>query len=69
MIDAEDAARELDKAGDVLEQVHRYLYAMNDMNAGLHLAPTVRPSPLTVRVECALEEARGAAERFRKEDT
>lgn len=68
-IDPEDAARELDKAADVLYECVRYFehyfehYAA--MNAALHLAPEVRPAPLAVRVAIALDEARRSAERFR----
>ncbi len=64
-VNAEEAARELDKAADALEAALRHLRAANEANAALHLATTVRPSPLTVAVETALEGARRAAERFR----
>lgn len=67
MIDPTDAARELDKAADALAAACRYLELQNEMNAALHLADTVRPSPLTSRVESAAAEARQAAERFREE--
>jgi hypothetical protein len=67
MIDPEDAARELDKAADVLDQVDRHLSAVAEGNAALHLAETVRPSPLAIRVETARDEARNSARRFRAE--
>jgi hypothetical protein len=60
-----DAARELDKAADALEAAARHFRATNEANAALHLAETVRPSPLTSRVETAADEARRSAERFR----
>lgn len=65
-INPEDAARELDKAADALEAAGRHFRAVNEGNAALHLAETVRPSPLTVRVDTAAEEARRAAARFRE---
>lgn len=65
-INGEDAARELDKAADVLEQVERYLLRMAEMNAALHLADKVLPSPLTVRVQVAIANAHQSAQRFRE---
>jgi hypothetical protein len=66
MVDPEDAARELDKAADALEAASDYLAKMNAMNAALHLAKEVRPSPLAARISTALDEARRSAERFRR---
>jgi hypothetical protein len=66
MIEPEDAARELDKAADALGDAHDYLLKMSYMNAALHLAKEVRPTPLAARVATALDEARRSAERFRR---
>ena len=64
-VNAEDAARELDKAYDVLFDAYTYLITTDQANATRHLAKETRPSPLTIRVRTATEEARRAADRFR----
>jgi hypothetical protein len=64
-VNAEDAARELDKAYDVLFDAYTYLITTDQANAARHLAKETRPSPLTIRVRTATEEARRAADRFR----
>lgn len=68
MVDAEDAARELDKAADALAAASLFFERQGAMNAQLHLAETVRPTPLGVRVATAATEARRSAERFRGEN-
>jgi hypothetical protein len=64
-VNAEDAARELDKAYDVLFDAYTYFITTDQANATRHLAKETRPSPLTIRVRTATEEARRAADRFR----
>ncbi|MGH9200625.1 MAG: hypothetical protein ACRD2A_05255 [Vicinamibacterales bacterium] len=65
-VNAEDAARELDKCVTTLERVEDYLLRMNEMNAQLHLAEKVLPSPLTVLVQTTERGATQAARRFRE---
>lgn len=47
----EDYDRELQKALDTLNQVDKYLSAMNESNAALHCSSTIIHSPLTMKVK------------------
>lgn len=67
-MNADDAARELDKAADALDAAAKHLRARNRADAALHMAETVRPSPLTVAVENAAEQARKAPDGLREQD-
>lgn len=51
----EDEVRELVKVRDVLRRVEAHLQARDAMNAELHMAHKVRPTPLTTAVEGACE--------------
>lgn len=66
-MNADDAARELDKAADALDAAAKHLRARNQSDAALHMAERVRPSPLTVAVENAAEQARKAAGSLREQ--
>ena len=42
----EDTIRQIDKTLDVLHKVEKMMWAEAEMNAGKHMADTVRPVPL-----------------------
>lgn len=46
---------DMQKIGDALTSAYQHLHLRDASNANLHLAPTVRPSPLTSTVAAALE--------------
>ena len=50
-----DEVRELEKVADALAAAHRFFLNRDTMNAAVHLAGSVRYSPLTSEVEAALE--------------
>lgn len=52
-----DEQREIQKIEDTLAKAHRFFVNRDTMNAAVHLAETVRYSPLTSEVETALEAA------------
>lgn len=54
-------AREIAKIADVLERVVTHLDAKDRMNAALHMSNTIRPTPLAVAVQDALQTARELA--------
>ena len=52
-----DEKREVIKITDALVKAHRFFVNRDTMNAAVHLAETVRYSPLTSEVETAVEAA------------
>jgi len=62
-----DTARQLDKIGDVLTQVHHHLFNKDKSNAALHMSQEVRPAPLTTAVAGALHDCLMLRDKF-KED-
>ena len=55
MRDPADLARELTKIGDTVAVAAKHFRSQAAADAALHMAGTVRPNPLTVAVEAALD--------------
>lgn len=50
-----DQKREVQKAVDVIQKVHDHFSHEAAMNAALHMSDKIRPAPLAVAVEEALD--------------
>jgi hypothetical protein len=55
-LEGKDLVRELTKIHDVLIMVDRHLSSKDEMNAALHMAASVRSTPLSVAVRGAMED-------------
>lgn len=51
-----DVRRELEKIADTLDVASQHFRAESEMNAALHMNPTVRPAPLAVAVAAARDD-------------
>lgn len=52
----ENMKRELSKVLDVLKKANQHFQSEALMNAALHMAETVRPAPLAVAVQGAMQD-------------
>jgi hypothetical protein len=51
-----DLARELAKVADALAMADVHFQAEAEMNAALHMSPTIRPAPLAAAISTAHQE-------------
>lgn len=51
-----DLIRQLEKILDTVETTNKHFQAEAEMNAALHMNPTVRPAPLAVAVATARDD-------------
>lgn len=64
----EDTVRQIDKTLDVLHKVERMMWAEAKMNAGKHMAETIRPVPLHGAVSSLIGDLNAWQARIAEED-